>query len=288
MTDMAIAVRILIPFLSLSLASAAEVLTPVATPVPAAFEFSSGGAAAWSLDPTHPSTAAGGVSAIYEGIVIQADHLTLLQSPVPGTPGNIPAEGDLLPGDAGPAGNRVLLDTHQATLPTIGFKGVLTPSAVNIRRLPPDPARHGIVDYQVLLPDTGAFEGQLQTKEGWAPFRGWSDRTELILEGDTLSGTLANLRVVRIVLNGHPAAGDTPRHNAEITRLKAGVSLPPLDQAVPDEAMAGHINAVQIVITLDAMGKPSASWSGGKFTGDLNFLNMRDLSSPSPAPKPVP
>ena len=263
---------------------------PPAPVVPAPFEFSAGGATSWSLDPAAPSTADGGVSATYEGVILQVDHLTVLQSPIFGTPGNFPAEADLLPGEHGPAGGRVTIDTRLATLPTIGFKGLLTPTAIHIRRLPLDPARPKFVNFQVVLPDTGAFDGQLQTKDGWAPFRGWSERTEMLLEGDILTGSLANVRVVRIVLHGRLARADIPRRNAEITRLKADQTLPSTVEDIHEDAIAGHINAAQIVILLDAQGRPSASWTGGKVKGDLNFMNMRDLSAtPSvPQPKPVP
>lgn len=182
-----------------------------------------------------------------------------------------------------------MLDTRKATLPTIGFKGLLLPSAVTIRRLPADPARPAIVDYQVTLPDTGPFEGQLNTKNGWTPVRGWSERTELIIEGDTRTGALANLRVARIVLNGRPAVGDVPRRNAEISRIKAGATVPALTEPLPDDAMAGHVDGAQIIIAFDELGRPSASWPNGTVKGDINFLNMRDVSdSPKPKPKPAP
>lgn len=248
---------------------------PLQPPADAPF-FRSGAQATWASNPEQPTTATGGVEARYEGIYLHCDHLSLQYAQLPGTTVNVPNEGVLQPGAAGPADNRVVLDTRNATAPTIGFRGIFTPAAVTMRRLIDASLPPLQVNYQVDLPDAGDFQGQLKTQDGWASFRGWAESIQLIIAADVIGGSLANMRVVKITLNGRPGSDARPQRNAEINRIKDGVPLPAPEQPLTTEMVSGHNDAKTIFITFDQLGRPGASWVGKNnvWGSDLNLFQM--------------
>jgi hypothetical protein len=115
----------------------------------------------------------------------------------------------------------------------------------------------------------------MQMKDGWAPFRGWAEHTDLTLEGTVASGQLAQLRVTQIVLRGKPAAADgTGGRPAEINRLKTGSPALALDSALTSEQVDGHIDANEIIIVFDAAGRFGTRFSGAPHTwGDPRLFN---------------
>ena len=266
--------------------SAAE-SAPLTPPV-GAFEFNSNGHLTYATD-GQPSLADNGVTARYEGLFLSCDHLQMTQAPVLGTTASALSSLLVMPGPKGPSDNKVLLDTRDTTSPLFGFKGLLKPDQVTITRLPPDPAHVQVVRYSVDLPGTGDFSGLMQMKEGWAPFRGWSEHTELTLEGSVASGQLGQLRVVRLVLRGRSApavpATSTPAGDpvpattitarpAEINRLKTNSTALALDTTLTTEQVDGHIDAPEIIIDFDASGRLSTHFTGAHTWGDPRLFNV--------------
>lgn len=257
----------------LSAVESQPLLPPNGTPF-----FRSGGEATYSTDPSRPSTATGGIEARYDGILLTCDNVSLRYAAIPGESASIPSDGDLLPGTAGPANNRVILDTRQATSLTIGFRGLFTPSSVNLRRIIDGTTPTGQAHYHIELPDSGEFQGLLKLPDGWAPYRGWADHLELLVAADLVGGSLTNLRVAKITLHGRLASGDTPARNAEINRLKPGIELPPPGQDVTSEQVAGHNDARIIYIEFDAEGRPGTRWVGkNNLWGDPQLFSLGSL-----------
>jgi len=248
---------------------------PLQAPADAPF-FRSGAQATWSSDPAQPTTATGGVEARYEGIYLHCDQLSLQYTLLAGSTANVPNEGTLQPGAAGPADNRVVLDTRNATAPTIGFRGLFTPAAVTMHRLTDASLPPMHVSYQVDLPDAGDFQGQLKTQDGWASFRGWAENIQLILGAEVVGGSLTNLRVLKITLNGRLGSDAHAQRNAEINRIKADVILPAPEQPLTAEMVSGHNDAKTIFITFDELGRPGASWAGKNnvWGTDLNLFSL--------------
>ena len=234
------------------------------------------GHATWSSDPTQPIAATGGVKARYEGIFFHCDQLFLQYSPLAGTKENAPNEGSLKPGAAGPADNRVVLDTRKATAPTIGFRGLFTPAAVIMHRLADASLPPPKVSYQVDLPDAGDFQGQLKTPDGWASFRGWAENIQLVIGAEVISGSLTNMHIMKITLNGRPATEGRPQRNAEVNRLKKDVVLPEPEHPLTAEMVSGHNDAKTIFITFDELGRPGATWAGKNnvWGTDLNLFSV--------------
>ena len=252
----------------------AEDSQPLQAPLTVPF-FQSGGNAIWSSDPTQPSTATGGVEARYEGVLLRCDQLMLRYAPLAGTTASIPSEGSLQPGAAGPAGNRVILDTQQATAPNVGFRGVFSPASVTLRRLSDTTLPPLHVRYQVELPDAGSFQGQLHTAAGWAPYRGWADHIDLLIAAEVVNGSLSNMRVLKITLYGRPGVEGTPGRNAEINRLKPNLTLPPPEQALTAEQVSGHNDAPTMFIEFDDQGRPGMRWIGrNNLWGDPALFNL--------------
>ena len=256
--------------------SVSAVETPPLQPPADAPFFRSGAQATWSSNPAQPITATGGVEARYEGIYLHCDQLSLQYALLAGTTENAPNDGSLQPGAAGPADNRVVLDTRKATAPTIGFRGLFTPAAVTMHRLVDANLPPPKVSYQVDLPDAGDFQGQLKTQDGWAFFRGWAENIQLVIGGEVIGGTLTNLRVMKITLNGRPGTDARPPRNAEINRLKKDLLLPEPDQPLTAEMVSGHNDAKTIFITFDELGRPGATWAGKNnvWGTDLNLFGV--------------
>lgn len=258
--------------------AAPETLSPSGLP-----EFHAGGSVTWSSDPAKPSVADGGVTARYESVLLAGERLTMIQQPIPGTKVSTPADADLTAGPNGPTPTTVTIDTRQATLPNIGFKGLFSPSAVHIRRLPPDAARPAAVRWHVALPDAGSFAGQLRLAQGWAPFHGWAEHAEFEIEGTLIAGAVKELRVVQILLHSRPAAGDVPVRNAEINRLRPEAPLPAPGEDPTPEQIGGHIDAQTVILTFDASGAPGVSLKGNSHVGgDPQLFTTRDAGPAKP------
>ena len=260
----------------LRLGAAFLLLTSVAAVEPPAdsFQFRSKGPTTFNTDPGKPWTAEGGFEAVYQGIQVTGDHLSVLQTSIAGTQVSAPAEVRISAGPGGPTPNTVALDTRGATLPTIGFKGLLTPTEVQITRLPQDPARSKAVQWLVQLPETGAFAGQLRQAAEWVPFQGWAQQSELTLEGTVVGGSVTDIRVIRIKLMSRAAVGDLPRRYAELNKLKSHVVLATPDAPLIADQVAGHVDASWVLIDFDAAGKYSISFSArSNFWGDPQLFN---------------
>ena len=247
------------------------------------FQFRSEGSTTIATDPGKPWIADGGIKAVYQGIKLMGDRMSLLQTVIAGTQVSAPAEAQISAGPGGPTPTTVVLDTRGATLPTIGFKGLLTPTAVQINRKPQDFDRPKAVQWLVQLPETGAFAGQLRLGEEWAPFQGWAQQSELTLEGTLMGGRVTDVRVIRIKLMSRPAAGDVPQRNAELNRLKPEVVLTAPDAPLSPDQVAGHVDASSVLIDFDAAGQPSIRFTGrNNVWGDPRLFNAGSLVPSQP------
>lgn len=279
---MPLALRTLLSALLAAGAVAADA-PPTPLPLSGLPEFHAGGSVTWSSDPAKPSVADGGVTARYESVLLAGERLTMIQQLVPGTKVSTPADADLTAGPNGPTPTTVILDTRQATLPSIGFKGLFSPSAVHIRRLPPDAARPAAVRWHVALPDAGSFAGHLRLAQGWAPFHGWAERAEFEIEGTLIDGAVKGLRVVQILLHSRPAVGDVAMRNAEINRLRQDAPLPAAGQDPTPEQIGGHIDAQTVILTFDVSGAPGVSLKGNSHVGgDPQLFTTRDVAPAKP------
>ena len=244
-------------------------------PPPGAYEFYSGGNASWVPDSSKPSFAEGGVKASYEGIRIACDRMELVQILIPGTKVTVPHTADMVPGPRGPANGKVIIDTREALNPRVGFKGLLTPESMHVRRRTVEGTPLTIVQYTVELPETGDFAGQMKQTDGtWAWFRGWARQIEIEFTGDTVSGSLGNLHMTRLIMRGREAAGEVPRRVAELNRLKPEVTLDPTKPLTSDQ-VGGHLDAPILIIDFDAEGRAGTNLEGARFWGDPKMLNLR-------------
>lgn len=263
----------------LGTASAAE--TPPFQPPAGMPYFRSGGTATYSADATQPSTATGGVEARYDGIVLRSDNLALRYALLAGTTFNIPDNGSLQSGPAGPADNRVILDTREATAPNVGFRGLFSPTSVTLQRTADENLPAGQVHYSVTMPDAGDFQGLLKLPSGWSPYRGWADHIDLLIGADVVGGSLTNLHVLRITLFGRPAGSEGPERNAEINRLRPEIALPAPGQPLTAEQVAGHNDARVIYIEFDAQGRPGTRWEGrNNLWGDPQLFQLGTKLTP--------
>jgi hypothetical protein len=244
-------------------------------PPPGVYEFRAGGNASWVPDGSKPSFAEGGVQAAYEGIRIHCERLELIQAVAPGTTVMVPNTSDMVPGPHGPANGKVVIDTRDALNPRIGFKGLLTPESLHVRRQTADAALPGIVQYRVELPEAGDFSGQLKRSDGsWAWFRGWARQIEIEFAGDTASGSLANLHMTRLILRGREAKGEVPSRMAEINRLKPEVKPEP-EKPLTSDQVGGHIDAPVLTIDFDGQGRAGTNLENARVWGDPQMLNLR-------------
>lgn len=204
-------------------------------PLPEAMVIKAGGGGSFSLRPDAPSQFVGGVEMVYGGVILRCQTVSGTRAPYPGSRDPVVSEADLSAGPQGPQrvdGPCVEIDTRHTTLPKIAFRGLLSPGQVHVSRLAADPQRPRLIRFHVTLIPMGPFAGELRRNGRWLPYRGWAERAEAELAGDMVSGGIASLRLVRLVLHGAPDQGGGPSrlawlvgpnpHQAQIPGQDAG------------------------------------------------------------------
>lgn len=257
---------------------------PVMTPVVLSVNARGGGT--WSPNDKDPSKLFGGVDLAYEGAEVACDRLAYWQTVLKGAKRSFLDHARI---DSGPDGrdpDHVIFDSRKATLPKLGFRGLMTPVSVEVVRQPVEPLSQpakpvpalapapastaqpsgsvpvvaggpapvratGVVPFRVLLHQLGDFSGELQTASGWAPYAGWSDEAELVLVGDVVESGVAQPRFRSLVLTGRPTQAGQPRQRARLQRLKPPVADPAATKKPPiiDPADPAAVTKQPAVVT---------------------------------------
>lgn len=124
----------------------APVDPPVPVVKPVVLSVNARGGGAWSPNDKDPSRLFGGVDLTYEGAEVACDRLAYWQSALVGAKRSFLDHARI---DSGPDGrdpDHVVFDSRKATLPQLGFRGLMTPVSVEVVRqpvepLPPAPAK---------------------------------------------------------------------------------------------------------------------------------------------------
>jgi len=236
-----------------------------------------------------PSKLFGGVDLAYEGAEVACDHLAYWQSALKGAKRSFLDHARI---DSGPDGrdpDHVIFDSRKATLPQLGFRGLMTPVSVEVVRqpvealppatpvpvpvVPPTPiakpssavpgiaggpvptSSTGLAPFRVLLHQLGDFTGELQTAQGWAPYVGWADEAELVLVGDVVDSGVAKPRFRSLVLTGRAAQGTQPRKRARLQRLKQPIADAAATKVLKAEAIDWAIESLTITVTFTTEGR---------------------------------
>ncbi len=260
---------------------------PVVTPI--VLRVNARGGGAWSPNDKDPSKLFGGVDLTYEGAEVACDRLAYWQTALKGAKRSFLDHARI---DSGPDGrdpDHVIFDSRKATLPQLGFRGLMTPVSVEVVRQPveplppakpisaatPTPAHApkppsadpvvagspapvlatGLVPFRVLLHRLGDFSGELQTAEGWAPYVGWADEAELVLVGDVVETGVAKPRFRSLVLTGHAAQDGQPRKRARLQRLKQPIADAAATKVLKAEAIDWAIESLTITVTFTPEGR---------------------------------
>jgi hypothetical protein len=224
---------------------------PLAEPLSFRLENGSG---QWAWRDGETSELGGGVQVWYEGVHIHCDRLSVSQAPVPGLKQSTLDRLDLLPGPAGPAGDRVLLDSTASRSPVIGFRGILAPGSLHLERRPVDPRHPATVHWRAVLADTRYFAGLLQTSSGWVPYAGWSADVEMELAADVVDGRLENPRFTTIHLFGKTDPDASKRHRARLDRLRKPLDKPEDLEGLPLNAAEFGMQSDSISLYFDDQG----------------------------------
>lgn len=171
------------------------------------------------------SSLSGGVEVIYERLVVACDAMDFSQSAVGGVGESVLDHGRVSSGPKGPTPDRVRFDSRGTRIPTIGFRGLLTPASALLERLPAvapaapqgaGPTAATRVTYRLVMHQLGDWSGDLRGKGGeWMSFAGWGERAEVELDAAVLDRGLGQPRLRSIKLHG---AADGKRR-AELRRL---------------------------------------------------------------------
>lgn len=131
--------------------------------------------------------------------------------------------------ESGPFGQdpkRVIIDSRECRLPTVGFRGLFKPTRVTVERQPQDPAAPLAVRFKAVLFEVGDFFGALRTDKGWEHYAGWAHDIEMIIRADIdpQQQEMGNLRLETLHFHGRPRVGEVAREPAAIMRMKAAFS----------------------------------------------------------------
>lgn len=220
------------------------------TNVPLRFDFGGG---QHNFSDTEPSEFTDGVQMWYQGVLLHGDKLRYaLTRNAAGA--RILQELRIDPGANGPSADHVLLDSSQSTMPRVGFRGVLTPTAIIMTKTEAT-ADDTVIRYVVALPGLGDFTGDLRTKHGWETYAGHADHAELIVIGNTTGDKLNNLRFETIYLFGREEQDGQPRDKASITRMKQDLKNVSESKALGGApAMDFRLESMTLTLEFDKMG----------------------------------
>jgi hypothetical protein len=236
--------------------------------LPALTTVNAGRGGTFSLSDKDPSTLLGGVDILYEKVHVLCDHLSYWQAPLAGTTHAQLSRALFSVGAEAADPLHIIMDSRASTLPMVGFRGLMTPTGVEILRQPPDPQHPKLVSFQVQFHDLEDFAGLLQTSAGWKPHAGWADEAEAIVVADIVPAGLIKQRFASLVLHGRPAKDGEARRRARLERLKEpippGVALSTLHA----KSMDWWVESKTITILFDASGRASQVLYDQDFHGE--------------------
>ncbi len=236
-------------------------VAPVAAPVLA---FNAVGGMSLSLSPDHPSEA-NDVRIRYEAVRLECQRLTYTMAALAGAARPTLSTADF---SGGPDG-RVLFDSQASQLPQVGFRGVLRPKVLAIRRIEPDPARPGEVRFRAEASDLGDLDGLLAMPTGMQRHVAWADRAVLDLVANASPTASIGIDALRLVAM-HLYGSTQPARPATVVRVRPAV---PAGPATVEALLASHafdMRASGAVISLyfDSMGAMESIKGVEDFEGD--------------------
>lgn len=158
----------------------------------------------------------GGVVFELDQVRITAERIDFSLAPIPGG-GPFLDSAELQPA----ADGRVVLDTRASRFESLGFRGLLEPRRVTVRRLPSQ-EEEGRLRFGVQLEGLDAFEGLVRDDAGdWIPVAGAGDAMALELVADVVAGRVADPRLVDLLIIGAPARLDLHRPRQGL-RVRSG------------------------------------------------------------------
>jgi hypothetical protein len=181
------------------------------------FALEAGSGATLNFKADTPNVFRGGVRLAWSGLLLHCDNLSFVRTPFAGSREPILAEANLGSGPQGPSEQErpiVVLDSTKATLPTIAFKGRLTPGSLHLTRLALDPKRPDEVRFSVTFAPLGDFSGQIRDEQGWKTIAGWAERGEAELIAKVGPKGLVDPRFVSILLMGTSPSAEGERRRA--------------------------------------------------------------------------
>jgi hypothetical protein len=208
-----------------------------------------------SFKESEPSKLLGGVRIGYEHVLMTCDHVDYWQSLLPGVKR---ATLDHALFDQGPDSSepgKVVFDSRATKLAQIGFRGLLQPAQLEIIRQPLNPDDKLHVTYRVLMHQVGAFSGDLETTDGWAPHAGWAEEAQLMVLADILPGGIANPRFTEVILSGRPANHPEGKRGARLERLKQVVADPNAAKNLGAESFDWWLESSRLTIIFDDQGR---------------------------------
>ncbi len=242
--------------------AAGEGEPPVAPAVPA-LAFNAAGMSL-SLSPDRPSEASG-VRIRYEAVRLECERLTYSMAALVGATRPTLSSADL---SSGPDG-RVLFDSTATQLPQVGFRGVLRPKSIAVRRLDVDPDRPGEVRFRAEASELGDVDGLLAMPTGMQRHVAWADRAVLDLVANvspTASMGIDSLRLVAM----HFYGSTQPARQATVLRMRPGAPAEPAKVEAIMTARGYEMRASGAVISLyfDSTGAMETIKGVEDFEGD--------------------
>jgi len=172
------------------------------------------------LDAGRRNELSGNVRARYGGLILSGETMTWVLSPVV-EGGQLWIETlELTPAEGG----RVAIDSTEAQIPDLGFRGRIEASRLTAVREATDPVAPKRLRWTVSLDDPGYFAGTLLYEGAWVPHAGWAHRIVIDLVAD--EGGDQGMRCRSIHFHGRPAADGQPARRCRMDRLKAALPSP--------------------------------------------------------------
>jgi hypothetical protein len=222
---------------------------------PALMTLNAGKGGTISLGDSEPSKLLGGVEIGYEKIRIRCDHVDYWQSLLPGTKRAVLDRAYFINGPDAAEPEHVVFDSRKTELPTVGFRGLMTPVKVEVLRQPLDELQPKLARFRVLLHQLGDFAGELQSANGWAPYAGWADEAEMELVADVVEAGLIKPRFTTIVFIGRAAAAGETRRGARFERLEQPIPPGTAAKMLHTQAMNWWVESSRITVAFDATGR---------------------------------
>jgi len=236
---------------------------PVVAPAVPALAFNAAGMSL-SLSPDRPSEASG-VRIRYEAVRLECERLTYTMAPLAGATRPTLSSADLTGGPDG----RVLFHSQDSQLPQVGFRGVLRPKALAVRRQDADPARPGEVRFRAEASDLGDVTGLLAMPTGMQRHAAWADRAVLDLVANASPTASMGIDTLRLVAM-HFYGSTQPARPATVLRLRPDAPAEPAQVTALLAARTYEMRASGAVISLyfDSAGAMETIKGVEDFEGD--------------------